>query len=193
MESVFDFELVSKIMEALAVALLLPLLSPVLKFFDRGRRRAETQRRLELLKTLAEVDGFLLPDSNSNFEKYRVEYERIIENSGELKSFLADPKLEKEPLPNPKVDSKSFSPFNWIDWICALLGPVIFTIFMLLTEDEYFITFGVFVLSVTFSLLVAKFIICRFIANGFWQGFWQIFTGIAGIIPSILIIIYTLI
>lgn len=172
-------EIGARVLEALALGLLIPLFAPVLQFFDSSRKHAETRRKLELIKLVAEVDEVTGVCGDNRSKVFSEAVTKIAEESDEVQALLSGAVKE-----SPELDYK---PFTKRDAIAATIIPLVFSLIGL---EEGWKEFSILLLvSSTLSLLSAKYFICKIVRSGKWQLFWHLFISTATLLPAIVVVV----
>jgi hypothetical protein len=162
------FELdISKFLEEiwkyLIIAVVVPLLSPILRTIDVNRRKADIRRELESIKLMMEIES-LIYDGNNNerIEHYKNEYEKIAQQRS-CNSY------EKTKRKSNEVDHY---PFDTGSVIASLIIPVAIFFGVIYSNDVFTEQVIMSIPPVTagiMSFLVAKLIICKKIKSDILQ------------------------
>jgi len=149
-----------EVLKTLALGVFIPLLAPVLRFFDRGRKHAEVKRKLELVKLMAEIDAATGSCTENRKERLAMTANSIASSSPDLVDLFS----EAEP------NKGSASPFSFLHGLLSLIPLIGFILFVLwasvkhtLDKEDYIFVSICLIITAVLSLALSKYFVCRFV------------------------------
>lgn len=166
---------------AIGVAGLLALLSKkIFGFLDKSKRHAETKRKLELVKLLAEVDEVTTGCSEYRRKELADAASHIAMSSSDVRDIISGNDAGRNIAP---------SPFSLWD-MCAALLPTVMFLFMIISDgfgnivkvSIYIVTSG------ALSFTLAKYVVCKHFRGAVSQFIVSFFGGLLVLIVSLFVL-----
>lgn len=183
MQEMMSGDVLTDVVKALLLPLLVGLVSPLYRAFDVKTKRQEQLRRVEILKTLSELDGHFLEQDPGLAAMYRARYRELMAGARHLHPMWPHVPMEQARRARERRD------FGLRDALFALLAPLVATGagMIAIGIGDPAEAWGFPLLGAAAglgSVALARFVILPRLRSGFWQGFAEFFAGFAMLAPA---------